>query len=221
MRKLITTEDGSHSIYVPELNEHYHSTHGAIQESNHVFIEAGLKEILKSKSFINIFEMGFGTGLNVFLTLIYSLDHEVDIKYTAIEAFPLESEIFTSLNYGELIKNGTSNNYFEHIHNGKWEQWSILSDGFQLKKQISSLEDFQPENKFDLVYFDAFAPNVQPELWANEVFLRIFNSMNPGGILVTYCCKGDVKRSLKSTGFSIEKLPGSLGKREMLRARKG
>ena len=220
MRELITTEDGSNSIYVPELNENYHSTHGAIQESTHVFIENGLKEILKSKSVINIFEMGFGTGLNAFLTLIYSLDNEVNIKYSAVEAFPLESEILTSLNYSELIQDGTFYDYFKNMHSTKWDQWSILSDRFQLKKYLSYLENFQPENKFDLVYFDAFAPNVQPELWTTEVFVNIFNSMNPGSILVTYCCKGDVKRSLKSAGFSIEKLPGPPGKREILRARK-
>jgi len=220
MRELITTEDGSHSIYVPELKEHYHSTYGAIQESNHVFIENGLKEILKSKSGINIFEMGFGTGLNAFLTMIYSIDHKVDIKYTAIEAFPLESEILNSLNFSELIQDGAFKDYFKSMHSAKWDEWHILSGRFQIIKNLSSLEDYQPENKFDLVYFDAFAPTVQPELWTNEVFVNIFNSMNSGGILVTYCCKGDVKRNLKSAGFSIEKLPGPPGKREILRARK-
>jgi len=188
-RTLITTEDGSHSIYVPELNEHYHSTHGAIQESNHVFIEAGLKEILKSKRSISIFEMGFGTGLNAFLTLIYSLEHDIDIQYTAIEAFPVEEELLNKLNYGEIINEGAFENYFMNLHSAEWEQWNHLHENFQFIKHKVSLLDFKSDDKFDLVYFDAFAPNVQPELWTTEIFQKIYNSMNSGGVLVTYCCK--------------------------------
>ena len=220
-RKLITTEDGSHSIYVPQLNEHYHSIHGAIQESNHVFIENGLREILKSKSNIRIFEMGFGTGLNAFLTLIYALNHSVEIRYTAIEAFPVEEEILKSLNYGKILNDGRFENYLSEIHSSSWEEWNDLNEKFLLKKIQTSLLDYRSDEKFDLVYFDAFAPNVQPELWTAEVFGKIFDSMDFSGILVTYCCKGDVKRNLKSAGFSFEKLPGPPGKREMLRARKG
>jgi tRNA U34 5-methylaminomethyl-2-thiouridine-forming methyltransferase MnmC len=219
-RTLITTEDGSHSLYVPELNEHYHSTHGAVQESNHVFIAAGLSEILKSKSSISIFEMGFGTGLNAFLTLIYALDHAIDIQYTTIEAFPVEEELLNELNFGKIIKEGVFENYFMNLYSAEWGQWKSLHENFQIKKSQASLLDFKADDKFDLIYFDAFAPNVQPELWTTEVFVKIFQSMNSNGILVTYCCKGDVKRSLKSAGFVIEKLPGPPGKGEMLRAMK-
>jgi len=220
MRTLITTEDGSHSIYVPELNEHYHSTFGAIQESNHVFIEYGLKEILKSKTSIRVFEMGLGTGLNVFLTLLYAIDHPIAIRYTAIEAYPLEPEILKRLNYIKMIKKGTLENDFVTIHSSPWEEWNRLYEKFFFKKHQTSLLDYQSIEKFDLVYFDAFAPDVQPELWTREVFEKIFDSMDYDGILVTYCCKGEVKRNLKSVGFSLEKLPGPPGKREILRARK-
>jgi len=217
--ELIITGDGSHSIFVPELNEHYHSTFGAIRESDIVFIENGLKEILKSKKNIRIFEMGFGTGLNAYLTLLHSLKLPVIIQYTALEAFPLDMETVQKLNYAEELENASHENNFLNLHASSWEQPVSLSNSFQLLKQNVSLLDFYAENKFDLIYFDAFAPDVQPELWTEEIFDKLYKMMNPGGILVTYCCKGIVKRNMKAAGFDIEKLPGPPGKREVLRAR--
>lgn len=219
-RTLVTTEDGSHSIFAPQFNEHYHSIHGAIQESDHIFIDNGLKEALKSKSNISIFEMGFGTGLNAFLTLIFALNHSIEIRYSAIEAFPVEGEMLKRLNYAEIMKANCPKDYFAQIHSVPWEKWNRIIDNFQIKRHYTSLLDYQPGENYDLVYFDAFAPDAQPELWTADVFKTIFDSMNSGGILVTYCCKGDVKRNLKSSGFTIEKLPGPPGKREILRARK-
>lgn len=216
--ELILTEDGSHSIYVPELNEHYHSTFGAIQESNVVFIENGLKHIMKSKNDIRIFEMGFGTGLNAYLTWLNTSYLRCKIQYTALEAFPLDMQTVKSLNYVEILNPDADANNFNRMHEAAWGQTMALSDSFLIKKQKNFLLDFIPDNMFDLVYFDAFAPEIQPELWTAAVFDKIYKMMEPGGILVTYCCKGIVKRNMKAAGFEIEKLPGPPGKREVLRA---
>ncbi len=219
-KKLIITQDGSHSIFVPALKEHYHSTFGAIQESGIVYIENGLKEILKSRNGINIFEMGFGTGLNAYLTFLYIINQSVKISYTAIEAFPLEPVMIQELNYAHQVQNDPGSSSFLKLHNAPWESAAEISESFQLLKQNISLLDFETTDKYDLIYFDAFAPDVQPELWTLEVFDKLYKMMNPDGILVTYCCKGVVKRNMKSAGFEIEKLPGPPGKREILRGRK-
>ena len=217
---MIITKDGSHSIYVPELNEHYHSTFGAIQESNVVFIENGLKQILKSKMDIRLFEMGFGTGLNAYLTWIHTTEQPCTIQYTALEAFPLDMQTVKSLNYVDILNPDADANNFNRMHEAAWEQTTPLSDSFILLKHKNFLLDFIPDSMFDLVYFDAFAPEIQPELWTSEVFEKIYKMMEPGGILVTYCCKGIVKRNMNAAGFEIEKLPGPPGKREVLRASK-
>lgn len=217
---LITTEDGSHTLYMPDLNENYHSTFGAIQESNHVFIDKGFNGIIKSKKSIQIFEMGFGTGLNALLTLIEAEKQNVFVQYFAIEAYPLEDNILKQLNYGNIIEEGKYEELFNKINNASWEKSDKLSPHFEIKKLNTSILEFVTANKFDLVYFDAFAPEVQPELWTEDIFRKLFSIMNPGGILVTYCCKGIVKRNMKTAGFNIEKLPGPPGKREMLRAQR-
>jgi tRNA U34 5-methylaminomethyl-2-thiouridine-forming methyltransferase MnmC len=223
-RKIIITEDGSHSIFVPELNENYHSTHGAIQESLHVFIEAGLKKALAENlsSVLHILEVGMGTGLNLLLSFIETREIAVSINYTALEAFPLPKEFIQTLNYPDLLSASLQlpvKEIFEKIHAGEWEKEIGLSDNFTLKKLQATLQQAELNNNyFDLIYFDAFGPAVQPEMWMEEIFLRLFNSLRKGGALVTYCAKGEVKRVLKRSGFEVESLPGPPGKREMVRA---
>jgi len=213
-RHLVVTEDGSHSIYVPELNEHYHSIHGAIQESTHVFINAGLKAAMLANKPISVFEMGFGTGLNALLTLMESVKTNIRISYTALEAYPLESSLVAMLNY-DILLDGEK---LKLLHNIPWNTPTQINPLFSLIKTQGSLLDYMPQTTFDLIYFDAFAPEVQPELWTQAIFEKLRSAMFAGAILVTYCCKGSVKRALKSAGFQIEKLPGPPGKREILRA---
>ena len=217
---LIITSDGSHSLHSAQLNESYHSVHGAVSESIHIFIEAGLNKILETKNEINILEVGFGTGLNAFLTRFFGEEKNAKISYQGIEAFPVKENIYTQLNYPQIL-NKTDNQYFLDLHLSPWNEWIEISTNFRLLKHLSPIsEAILPESFFDLVYFDAFAPQFQPEMWTKEVFEKLWMSMKEDAILTTYCCKGEVKRTLQSVGFSIEKLPGPKGKREMLRARK-
>jgi tRNA U34 5-methylaminomethyl-2-thiouridine-forming methyltransferase MnmC len=211
--QLITTEDGSHSIYNSELNEHYHSTHGAIQESRHVFIEAGLKQRRKIKTEISILEIGFGTGLNCLLTHVAALEQGLSIAYTSLEPFPLSETMVGPLNYPEMLGHAEVFKRMHSMHEGSIQ----INEKFLLHRTTQSLLAFLPSVKYDLIYFDAFAPDVQPELWSEEVFQKMFDCLVPGGILVTYCAKGQVKRNMKKAGFVIERLPGPPGKREMTR----
>lgn len=220
-RHLATTGDGSLTIFVPQLDEHYHSIHGAVQESRHVFIRAGLQKLRPegSNSKLRILEVGMGTGLNVLLTAVESHSRPMVIHYTAVEKYPLQSEEWQALPYGELVTDGGL--IYESIHSSPWEAESPLSEHFQLHKiqgDIGSLD--LPHHAFDLVYYDAFAPSAQPELWTETVFSLIYQSMAPEGILVTYCVKGSVRRALQAAGFRVEKIPGPPGKREMTRAYK-
>lgn len=217
--QLQITDDGSHTLYVPKLNEHYHSTFGAIQESRHVFLSAGFDYICSKKQTINLLEVGFGTGLNAFLTLLQKGDKLVN--YTAIEAFPLGDGINNQLNYPEQLNVPESGVIFHSLHDASWEKAVKIVPGFMLKKIHIKLQDFMPNHdEYDLVYFDAFAPDIQPELWTVEVFRKLFLAMAVGGVLVTYSAKGIVKQNLKAAGFNIERLPGPPGKRHMLRAEK-
>ncbi len=227
--ELIKTEDGSHSLYVKELNEHYHSTHGAIQESKHVFIEAGLKHFFATHQTekINILEIGLGTGLNTLLTFLETQDLSQTTDYTAVEAFPISSELAKKLNYVELLSNENEalqadlQHTFNLLHDSEWEKKIPLSNHFHFKKIKKTLQQVNFENEqFGLVYFDAFGPPVQPEMWTEMIFQKIYKATKPGGMLVTYCAKGEVKRTLKKVGFTIESIPGPPGKREMVRAKK-
>jgi tRNA U34 5-methylaminomethyl-2-thiouridine-forming methyltransferase MnmC len=217
--KLIITGDGSHTIFVPGLNEHYHSVFGAIAESRHIFLEAGFKYIYKTPDPVRVLEIGFGTGLNAWLTFIESEDLPCLVNYTAIELYPLKEDIFTKLNFYKMIDKPGFHDIFLQIHETPWNVQAQLSRNYSLLKINTSLEEYQPlKDLFDLVYFDAFGPDVQPEMWTKDVFDKITFGLRKGGILVTYSTKGSVKRNLLEAGFSIEKLPGPRGKREILRA---
>ena len=213
-RHQVITKDQSPTLFVPELNEHYHSIHGALAESLHVFIEAGLKALNPNNGQLAILEMGFGTGLNAWLTLTNHSTQGVDIQYHGIEKYPLNEEEFSAIQYK------TDDPSFLLLHQSPWQQWHPINAHFKLFKDQVDLINFKPNAEYDLVYFDAFAPSAQPQLWSIDIFQKIYHSMKPGGIMVTYCVKGDVRRNMKAAGFSVEKIPGPPGKREMARARK-
>lgn len=218
---IVTTADGSLTLYNPDLHQHYHSKHGAVQESVYVFIEKGLKALPENLNNINILEIGLGTGLNVFLTFIENIHLHKQINYTVLEAFPVQEVVFLQLNYPELLLHPDKKEEFFKIHHSDWEKEIEIAADFHFIKHKEKLEVINlPANKFDVIYFDAFSPSAQPELWTTEIFTKMFGSMASGGILVTYCAKGDVRRNMQAAGFLVEKLPGPLGKREMLRARK-
>ncbi|MFA5971520.1 MAG: tRNA (5-methylaminomethyl-2-thiouridine)(34)-methyltransferase MnmD [Lentimicrobiaceae bacterium] len=223
MQKIIlqTTTDGSHTLFVPELNEHYHSTNGALQESELVFIQNGLHHIPLCIKEINILEVGLGTGLNALLTVLEAKKQRRKINYVAIEPEPLAKDLLEQLNYASLIGGTEATGYFKKLHESSWTYPAFLSDYFIISKMQARLEDVTlRDEQFHLVYFDAFGPDVQPELWTEQVFAQLFKCLKPDGILVTYSCKGTVKRALKAAGFTIEKLAGPAGKREVLRAMK-
>ena len=219
MLQHIITKDGSSSFLNTELNEHYHSTHGAVQESTHVYIEAGLSYFAEkhSQKLISILEIGFGTGLNALLSIQFAEKYNLKINYDSIEAFPLSSENYLKLNYSSIIDLKNGEKLFKKLHECDWDMPIEINDSFQLIKLGTSLECFVPYKKYDVIYFDAFAPNVQPELWTRGIFEKMFALLNENGILVTYCAKGEVKRNMKAAGFTVEGLPGPIGKREMTR----
>lgn len=216
-REVIVTSDGSHTIRIAELDENYHSGHGALQEAKHVFIKNGL-EYLKDKTQIRIFEMGFGTGLNALLSLQFALDSEIEVDYTGIEAFPVEHNLISQLNYSKLVSERVAS-FFHAMHELDWNVQHQLIPNFKFTKLHQKIESWScPERKFDLVYFDAFGPRAQGEMWHLEVLSKMYNLLDSGGVLVTYCAKGQLKRDLRSLGFTVETLPGPPGKREMTRA---
>lgn len=219
--ELFITSDGSHSLYLPGMDEQYHSRHGAIQESSHVFIQNGLAEAVKRESDISILEVGLGTGLNAFLTYLYARQHQLHITYDAIEAFPLSIELIQKLNYPEVLKAAESRNTFEVMHKADDQQSIEINADFVFKKYIQTLQQFRSDRKYDLIYFDAFAPEKQPELWEEAIFQKMYDALNPNGILVTYCAKGYVRRNMIAASFTVERIPGPPGKRQMMRARKG
>ncbi|MDX1651178.1 MAG: tRNA (5-methylaminomethyl-2-thiouridine)(34)-methyltransferase MnmD [Brumimicrobium sp.] len=216
-RQIIATSDGSKTIHLPDWNESYHSKHGAVQEAKHVFIRSGLNQI--SHAPVQILEIGFGTGLNAILTLIEAKNSAVTVHYSALEAYPVTWDEIKALKYYELAEVSDYNSEYQQMHKTMWDIEEKITQSFQLKKIHSTMEDFYPEvEKFDLIYFDAFGPRVQPEMWTAEVFNKMFGCMTEEGILVTYCSKGQVRRDMIAAGFKVEKIPGPPGKREMLRA---
>lgn len=214
----VLTSDGSSTLFSPAFDQHYHSVHGAIQESLHVFIRAGLEPLLPAPGGLRIWEMGFGTGLNALLTWLQAGD--TPVTYTAIEAYPLDPALLPSLNYAQVIADPRAASAFVQLHDAPWEVATQLRPGFTLLKHATSLEAYQPAGTFDLLFYDAFAPNAQPELWTEAVMARLFSWLDPGGIFITYSAKSSVRRGLLQAGFEVEKLPGPPGKREMLRARR-
>jgi tRNA U34 5-methylaminomethyl-2-thiouridine-forming methyltransferase MnmC len=222
MEKILRlTSDGSHTIAVPEIDVTYHSIHGAIQESKHVFINAGLQPLIHQFETIRIFEMGFGTGLNALLSLQQSITHNQKIFYYGVELFPLGSNYFYSLNFSTQLQDDSLKVYFNLMHESDWEKDIPVHPLFVLHKTNQSLLRLSiPKSSFNLIFFDAFAPTAQPDLWTQDVFEKMFHSLSNQGVLVTYCSKGNVRRAMIAAGFKVEKLQGPLGKREMLRAMK-
>ncbi|MDG1917396.1 MAG: tRNA (5-methylaminomethyl-2-thiouridine)(34)-methyltransferase MnmD [Flavobacteriales bacterium] len=214
--KVIVTSDGSKTLQIPEWNEQYHSTHGAVAEAKHVYIKNGL-DFIQSKE-ISIFEMGFGTGLNAFLTYLNGLENKRVINYYAIEKEPLPFELVTQLDYAKSLSAMTEESTFFKLHTCPWEVVTEISTYFRLFKIHDTFEHYSFHTTFDLVYYDAFGFRVQPELWQKEVFEKLVKLINIGGVLVTYCAKGEVKRILKTLGMHVESLAGPPGKREMIRA---
>jgi len=213
-RTIIVTEDGSKTIYFPDIEENYHSTHGALQESRHIFIQNGL-EFFRNQPSVNIFEIGFGTGLNALLSVQFAVENQISMHYDSIEAFPISREEAEALNYGSLFSEKWQNLSLE-IHDFPWNESIAVNEYFQLTKIFHALETWSlPTNFYDCIFFDAFSPRVQNELWTPSIFQNMFNSLKLGGLLTTYCAKGQVKRDLKSAGFDVENVPGPPGKREM------
>lgn len=211
-KELILTKDGSHSLYVPLLNETYHSVHGAVAEAQHVFIKNGLQA--HNKTVLSILEIGFGTGLNALLT--YENLAEKKIHYTSLEPFPIIEAIFAQLNYHQFCNSEKS--VFLALHEANWEKEVPINANFILQKSTKTIQTLQSITKYDIIYFDAFAPEKQPEMWEKEVLEKCFHLLNQNGFLVSYCAKGIVKRTLKEIGFKLETLQGPPGKREMIRA---
>lgn len=216
-REIIHTNDGSTTIHLPELNESYHSKHGAIQEAYHVFIKNGLS-LFKGQP-IAILEIGFGTGLNSFITFVETKKDNQIIDYVGVEGYPVEMDEAMQMNYpNEIDANEAA--IFKQMHECNWELQHQLSDNFTLTKRKQFFQDIKDVAAFDLIYFDAFGFRVQPELWSEAIFTAMFKGLKPNGVLVTYACRTSIKNAMLSAGFSVEKLPGAPGKREMLRATK-
>jgi tRNA U34 5-methylaminomethyl-2-thiouridine-forming methyltransferase MnmC len=217
--QIIMTEDGSPTVFSEHFKATYHSRFGAIQESNHVFIDAGLKHLIaRGYNKIKILELGFGTGLNVLLTALTALENRVEVTFTSLDAYPLEQESVEGLNYCNVLDTKDCEELFKYIHALPWNANGKILPIFELTKVHTKFEEFASLAQFDLIYMDAFAPTVQPEFWESPFVDRLFNLTSEGGNLVSYCAKGSFKRALKSAGYQVEMLAGPPGKREMTRA---
>lgn len=214
-REILTTQDGSTTIHLPDLDESYHSKHGAIQEAYHVFIKSGLS-LFKEKP-VSILEIGFGTGLNSFITFLEAQKVNQEINYVGVEAYPIELEEALQMNYVSELHANNESAIFTNMHQCSWNEKHLISNNFSLTKRLQLFQEINEIEQFDLIYFDAFGFRVQPELWSLEIFQKMFTSLKPGGVLVTYACRTSIKNAMKDCGFEVEKLPGAPGKREMLR----
>ncbi len=233
-REIVITGDGSTTIHLPEWDEQYHSKHGAIQEAYHVFIKHGLYHFIsklkndrnvtssaveKSQN-ISVLEIGFGTGLNAFITLLETEKLNINIDYVGIEGYPVLMDEINQLNYTKELKSENNDALFQKLHTVSWEEEYMITSNFSLKKQQKLFHQIEDENKYNIIYFDAFGARVQPELWTEAIFKKMFNALKEEGVLVTYSAKGSVRRAMQDVGFAVERLPGPPGKREMLRATK-
>jgi tRNA U34 5-methylaminomethyl-2-thiouridine-forming methyltransferase MnmC len=217
-REILHTLDGSTTIHLPDWNESYHSKHGAIQEAYHVFIKNGLS-LFQGKS-ISILEIGFGTALNTFITFLESQKSVQSIDYVGVEAYPISEKEVLQMNYVAELNAESEKNSFELIHQSNWEEKIVISPKFTLTKRKQFFDEISDENQYNLIYFDAFGYRVQPELWSTEIFEKMYKALKVNGVLVTYAARGVVKRSMIEVGFTVEKLAGPPGKREMFRATK-
>ena len=216
-KEILLTQDGSYTVAIPEMNVTYHSIRGALQESIHIYIQSGLQYALPKVAIetISVFEMGFGTGLNALLTMQEAIRLKRRINYYAVELFPLTIEEAKALKQDDQLGTG---NLAMQLHEAPWEEEVMINEYFSLYKTNQSLLDLSLNIQFDVVYFDAFAPNDQPELWTEAVFANLFNNLNNNGVLVTYSCKGTVRRIMQAVGFIVNKIPGPIGKAEIVRA---
>lgn len=217
-KEIITTADGSTSIYLPDWEETYHSKHGAIQEAYHVFISHGL-DLFEGKN-VSVLEIGFGTGLNAFISFLESKKKTQNIDYVAVEAFPISADEVLKMNYVSVLNAENERTYFKKIHQCKWEEKTEINSNFNLTKRKQLFENIDDIEQFDLIYFDAFGYRVQPELWSLDIFQKMYKALKNNGIIVTYAARGVIKRNMIEAGFTVEKLPGAPGKREMMRGQK-
>lgn len=217
-REIITTLDGSVTIHLPEMKESYHSKFGAIQEAYHVFIQNGLA--LTNGQPVAVLEIGFGTGLNTFITYLESIKNNQKIHYSGVEAYPVETEEAAKLNYVSQLGAEDKQEVFSLLHSSEWDKEIVINDNFILNKRHQRFEDINDTETFDLIYFDAFGYHAQPELWSVDIFKKMFNALKKDGVLVTYACRTVIKKAMQEAGFVTEKLPGPPGKREMLRGKK-
>lgn len=225
-REIIITSDGSSTIHIPEWNEQYHSKHGAIQEAYHVFIKNGLEFFYSTKnksesheldSKVSILEIGFGTGLNAFITLLESEKLKLTIDYVGVEAYPVSLNEVEQLNYSTELDAEKLDSLFKSLHLNSWDKQHRITEHFFLTKQKKFFKEITDSEKYHIIFFDAFGARVQPELWTEDIFLIMYESLKNNGVLVTYSAKGSVRRAMQSVGFIVERLPGPPGKREMLR----
>jgi tRNA U34 5-methylaminomethyl-2-thiouridine-forming methyltransferase MnmC len=219
-REVVVTADGSQTLQLADSEVTYHSKYGAISESEHVYIGAGLQPFVGVEEPIRVFEMGFGTGLNAFLCYLEAKQTKIKIEYEGIEAYPLTKEDYRKLTFAHALRKSELHESFQMMHQAPWNKTIRIGQFFSMIKHNGKLEEFTTSRLFHVVFFDAFAPAAQPELWSEEMFQKMHDLLYPNGILTTYCSKGEVRRNLEKVGFMIEKLPGPRGKREMIRAHK-
>ncbi|BDB52965.1 tRNA (5-methylaminomethyl-2-thiouridine)(34)-methyltransferase MnmD [Flavobacterium ammonificans] len=217
-REIIRTKDGSTTIHIKDWDECYHSKHGAIQEAQHVFIKNGLA--LYQNQSVSILEIGFGTGLNAFITYLESKKLDLEINYVGVEAYPVSISELSAMNYVSELNADDKNAIFNLFHESNWEEKVVIDPFFTITKRQQFFEEITDCEQYDLIYFDAFGYRVQPDLWSTSIFKKMHTALRPGGKLVTYAARGVVKRSMIEVGFTVEKLPGPPGKREMFRATK-
>jgi tRNA U34 5-methylaminomethyl-2-thiouridine-forming methyltransferase MnmC len=217
-REIVITGDGSTTIRIPDWNENYHSSHGAIQEAKHLFVTHGL-DVFQNQDEISILEIGFGTGLNTFITFLETLTKD-KVNYVGVEAYPISAAEVAQMNYVSELKAAPYATNFEKMHASDWEHEIAITTQFNLTKRKQFFQDINDKNQYHLIYFDAFGYPLQPELWSEAIFVKMYEALLPGGVLVTYACRSVIKNAMLAAGFSIEKLPGAPGKREMLRATK-